>query len=96
MKKKANAASRAFRHAANAVQKSNNWLGDYFRRMKSKGGHKSAIVATASKIATIYYKMVKYKQDFKPVDLVQYQQDYKKIKIAYLERKLKELKLEAA
>lgn len=96
MKKKANAASRAFRHAANAVQKSDNWLGDYFRRMKSKGGNKSAIVATASKIATIYYKMVKYKQDFKPVDLVQYQQDYKKTKIAYLERKLRELKLEAA
>jgi transposase len=96
MKKKANAASRTFRHAANAVQKSDHWLGDYFRRMKSKAGHKSAIVATANKIATIYYKMVRYKQDFKPVDLVQYQQDYKKTKIAYLERKLRELKLDAA
>jgi transposase len=96
MKKKANAASQAFRHAANAVQKSNNWLGDYFRRMKSKGGHKYAIVATANKIATIYYKMVRYKEEFKPVDLEQYQQKYKQAKIAYYERKLNELKLTAA
>jgi transposase len=96
MKKKANAASQAFRHAANAVQKSNNWLGDYFRRMKSKGGHKYAIVATANKIATIYYRMVRYKEGFKPVDLEQYQQKYKQAKIAYYERKLNELKLSAA
>jgi transposase len=96
MKKKANASSQAFRHAANAVQKSNNWLGDYFRRMKSKGGHKYAIVATANKIATIYYKMVRYKEEFKPVDLEQYQLKYKQAKIAYYERKLNELKLAAA
>jgi transposase len=96
MKKKANASSRAFRHAANAVQKSNNWLGDYFRRMKSKSGHKYAIVATANKIATIYYKMVRYKEEFKPVDLEQYQQKHKQAKIAYYERKLNELKLAAA
>lgn len=96
MKKKANAASQAFRHAANAVQKSDNWLGDYFRRMKTKGGHKYAVVATANKIATIYYKMVRYKEMFKPVDLEQYQQKYKQAKIAYYERKLNELKLAAA
>jgi transposase len=96
MKKKANAASQAFRHAANAVQKSDNWLGDYFRRMKSKGGHKSAIIATANKIATIYYKMVRYKEVFKPIDLEQYQQKYQQGKIAYYERKLNELKQRAA
>ncbi|HWI93020.1 MAG TPA: hypothetical protein VNT20_17205 [Flavisolibacter sp.] len=56
LKKMPNIASQAFRHAANAVQKSDNWLGDYFRRMKAKGGNKYAIVATANKIATIYYK----------------------------------------
>jgi hypothetical protein len=39
MKKKANAASQAFRMAANTTQRSNSWLGDYFRRMKSKGGN---------------------------------------------------------
>jgi transposase len=96
MRKKTNPASQAFRYAANAVQKSNNWLGDYFRRMKAKGGHKYAIVATANKIATIFYKMVRNKEGFKPIELQEYQEKYKKAKIAYFERKLKELKQEAA
>lgn len=96
LKKMPNIASQAFRHAANAVQKSDNWLGDYFRRMKAKGGNKYAIVATASKIATIYYKMVRYKEEFNPVDLKDYQQQYKRAKIAYLERKLSQLQREVA
>jgi len=96
LKKKSNPASQAFRQAANAVQKSNHWLADYFRRMKAKGGHKYAIVATANKIARIYYKMVRYKEEFNPVDLEHYQQKYKQAKIAYLERKLSQLKKEVA
>lgn len=95
-KKKANIASQAFRHAANALQRSDHWLGDYFRRMKTKGGNKYAIVATANKIATIYYKMVRYKESFKPVDLIEYQMKRKQAKIDYLERKLESLKKEAA
>jgi transposase len=55
MKKKPNQASQAFRMAANPVQRSNNWIGDFFRRMKAKGGNRYAIVATANKIATSYY-----------------------------------------
>ena len=96
MKKKPNAASQAFRYAANSVQRSDNWLGDYFRRMKTKGGNKYAIVATAGKIATIYYKMVRYQEEFTPLDLAEYQQKHKLAKIAYLERALKRLKEEAA
>jgi len=96
LKKKSNPASQAFRQAANAVQKSNNWLGDYFRRMKAKGGQKYAIVATANKIARIYYKMVRYREEFNPVELELYQQKYKQAKISYLERKLSQLKSDAA
>ncbi|MGI8952259.1 MAG: transposase [Chitinophagaceae bacterium] len=96
MKKKPNVASQAFRNAANAVQRSDNWLGDYFRRMKAKGGNKYAMVAVANKIATIFYKMVKYKKEFNPLDLHEYQQKYKMAKITYLERKLNDLKKEVA
>ena len=96
MKKKPNAASQAFRYAANGVQRSDNWLGDYFRRMKTKGGNKYAVLATAGKIATIYYKMVRYKEEFTPLDLEEYKQKHKQAKIAYLERTLKRLKDEAA
>ena len=92
LKKKPNLASQAFRTAANSICKSNHWLGDYFRRMRAKGGHKYAIVATANKIAAIYYKMLSLKKEFNPVDMVVYQQKYKTAKIAYLERKLQQLK----
>ena len=92
MKKKANRASQAFRNAANSLRRSNNWLGDYFRRMMSKAGNKYAVVATANKLATIYYKMVRYKIEFVPADLNDYQRRNKEKRINYLERKLTILK----
>ena len=96
LKKKPNAASQAFRIAANTVQRSDHWLGHYFRRMKSKGGNKFAVVATANKIATIFYTMVTEKKAFKPVDIEAYQKKYKNAKIAFYEKKLMELKKNAA
>lgn len=96
MKKKAGPASQAFRRAANACQRSDNWLGDYFRRMKAKDGNKYAIVATANKLATIYYKMVSEKIEFNPPDLAEYREQRKNAKIAYLERALKALKKDSA
>lgn len=92
MKKKAGNATQAFRAAANTLQRTDNWLGDYFRRMKSKGGNKYAIIATARKLAIIYYKMVRYKQEFAPVDKEDYREKYKTAKIAYLEKQLLKLK----
>lgn len=92
LSKKANLASQAFRMAANSLLASNNWLGDHFRRMRSKGGHKYAIVATARKIAIIYYRMVRCKQPFTPFDYEEYKEKYRQAKIANLERALKRLK----
>ncbi|MBS0032478.1 IS110 family transposase [Chitinophaga sp. 22321] len=92
MKKQPNMASQAFRAAANGVQKSDHWLGNYFRRMKAKAGQKYAIVATANKIATIYYKMIRNKKEFNPIDLKVYQEKYRQAKILYLEKRLQKLK----
>lgn len=92
MKKKANRASQAFRAAANSVQKSDNWLGDYFRRKKAIHGNKYAITATANKIATIYYKMIRYKKEFQPVDMSTYQKKNREKRIEYFENKIKQLK----
>lgn len=92
MKKKAGNATQAFRAAANTIQRSDHWLGDYFRRMKSKGGNKYAIIATARKLAIIYYKMVRYKQAFNPLNADDYRDAYKSAKIAYLEKQLSKLK----
>jgi transposase len=96
MKKKANLASQAFKHAANGVQKSDNWLGDFFRRMKAKGGDKHAVLATAGKIAGIYYELVRHKKEFIPIEPQEYKQKYNQAKIAYLQRKLDQLKKDIA
>lgn len=92
LKKKSNPAAQAFRAAANSLKTSENWLGDFFRRKKSKGGHKYAIVATARKIALIYYLMVRNKQKFNPIDLSEYRSKYKESRINYLEKQLAKLK----
>jgi transposase len=94
MKGRPSIAGQAFRAMANAVQRSDHWLGDYFRRMKAKGGNKYAIVATANKIATIYYKMVSTGSEYSPPNLEDYQNKRKEHKIKYLERKLQQLKTE--
>lgn len=46
---------------ANATRDMKNPMGFYFRRLKFRGGHMSAIVATAHKVAKIFYIMVKNK-----------------------------------
>jgi transposase len=96
MKKMPNNASMAFRAAANGLQKTDNWLGDYFRRMRAKGGQKFAIVCTARKLALIYYKMVRYKTPFMPVDMQEYKEKHRLSKIASLEKKIAELRKAAA
>jgi hypothetical protein len=42
-------------------------------------------------MATIYYKMVRYKKVFQPIDLELYQEKYKLAMITFYEKKLKEL-----
>ena len=59
-----NRVGQAFRHCANSVKSTRTGLGIYFRRQKSKGGHLQAIVATANKIARIFYTMVATKMQF--------------------------------
>jgi transposase len=92
MKKQPNTAAQAFRAAANGVRRSDNWLGDYFRRMRAKGGHKFAITATARKQALIYYKMVREKEAFKAVDIEIYKEKQRQSKIQYLEKRLDQLR----
>jgi transposase len=92
MKKLPNAAAQAFRAAANGVRRGDNWLGDYFRRMRAKGGHKFAITATARKQALIYYKMVREKEAFKAVDIEVYKEKQRQSKIQYLEKRLAQLR----
>lgn len=92
IKKKKHHAGQAFRIAGNSLSKSKSPLGDYYRRIKSRAGAGKAVVATARKLAVIYYKMVSQKEAFNPNAMKEYQEKYNAKKIAYLEKKLEKLK----
>jgi transposase len=87
MKKKHHAAQ-AFRMGASSLYASKSALGDFYRRIKSKAGAGKATIATARKLAIIYYKMVKNKEAFNPEALRDYQKKYKQKKINQLKRKI--------
>jgi transposase len=56
-----NRAGQAFRLAAQAVSRSHNSLGAFSRRMRARLGPKSAVVATAQKIARIVYYLLTHR-----------------------------------
>ncbi len=85
VKRKKNNAGQAFRDAASALWRAQNPIGDYLRRKKAKSGGKQAVVATARKIAAIYYKMVTDKVEFDPKQITKNSKEY-------LIEKLKQLK----
>ena len=59
-----NRAGHLFRIAAFSLHHSLTPLGNYLRRMKTKMGPKGAIMATAHKIAVIFYTMVKNQVEY--------------------------------
>ncbi len=70
VRKKKNRAGQSFRDAANALWNANNPLGEYLRYKKAKSGSRAAVVATAKKIASIYYHMIVEQEEFDPQKLV--------------------------
>jgi transposase len=57
-------AGHLFRMAAFSLHHSRTPLGNYLRRMKAKLGPKAATMATAHKIAVIFYTMVKNQVEY--------------------------------
>ena len=59
-----NRAGHLFRMAAYALHRSLTPLGNYLRRMKAKLGPQAATMATAHKIAVIFYTMIKNQVEY--------------------------------
>lgn len=83
IKKKKNKAGQSFRLAANALKESKCPVGDYFRKVKSREGHGRAIIATAKKLAGLFYKLVTEHIEF---DFDIYQQANRKLLVKQLTR----------
>lgn len=94
VKKKKNHAGQAFREAANGLWNAQNPFGDYLRSKKSKSGSGQAIVATAKKIATVFYKMVTEQVDFNPYVIDGNRQAYLQKRVRTLSKTLQKINLQ--
>lgn len=69
----ANRASIVLRMAALGLERSDTWLGRFYRRKKTHLGAPKAITATARKLACVIYHMMKYGEDFVLLDVALYE-----------------------
>lgn len=92
--KKKNRAGQVFKLAAYAVQRSKNWLALFYHRIKSKAGVRKAVTATARKIAVIFYKMLKDKVMFNPLNIEAYMDSFKQRLIRKIERQARSFGLQ--
>ena len=94
IKKITNPAAQAFRMAAYGLAKSKSALGGYFRRQKARLGAPKAITATARKLATIVYAMLKNGTSYIDIGQDYYEERYQKRVLQNLKRKAKDLGFE--
>lgn len=81
-----------FRTAAAPLARDKGEMGNYYRRMKAKSGALQANVATAHKMAKIFYTMVKNKVAYDASKVGLNERELTERKIAKLERALTRLK----
>ena len=86
-----NRASILFRMAALAAGQTDTWIGRFYRRKKAHLGAPKAITATAHKIACVVYHMLKYQEEFLPIDVVLYELKSKERRMRNLRKQAEEL-----
>ena len=62
-----NRLSTTLRMAAQTVRKSDNIIGEFYRRMRGRLGPNKAVTATAHKLARIIYSLVTKQEEYDPV-----------------------------
>ena len=88
-----NRAGQALRLAAQAAGRSQSGLGAFYRRMRARLGPKSAIVATAHKIARIIYHLLTHRTPFRDLSPEEYSQRIRAREIAAMRKKAARLGL---
>jgi transposase len=62
-----NRASMAFRQSAQSLARSESFLGSFYRRMRARKGGPYAVVATAAKIARLFYLVVRNRVPYRDI-----------------------------
>lgn len=89
--KKSHPLKTALIHAANSLYRSDNPLGDCFRRLKARIGPKAAKCAMARKLAVILYQMIVNQKEFDISLFEQHQKNYTEKRIKMLQKQLNDL-----
>jgi transposase len=90
-KRNANRAAQAFRMAAASLARSQNALGAFYRRIRSRSTPIQAVTATAHKLARIYYAMLTTRKPYAEEGLHAYEERYKQRRIASLRKQARSL-----
>lgn len=89
-----NRAAIALKIAANSLYRNSSWLGAFLRRLKSRIGPMKAITATAHKLATIIYNMIKNGVEYDDIGADYYEKQYRDRAVKNLKTRAKALGLE--
>lgn len=89
--KRWNPVGQVFRNCANTVKAEKTEMGAYYRRMRSRSGAIQAVVATAHKMARIFYTMVRDKKEYDAAKVGCNEKELLEKKIARAEAQLKRL-----
>ncbi len=84
------------RTLAPTVGRTDTWLGAYHRRMKARLGPPAANTATARKLATLVYHLLKYREEYIDVDRVAYEQKFRRQRLSRLRRQAEELAVKSS
>ena len=89
--KTGNRAGQAFRLAAQSLSRKRDGFGAYYRRQCARLGPQKAIVATAHKLARVFYQMLKQHKPFQALSAQDYEQQVRQRELAHLQKKAKKL-----
>jgi transposase len=86
-----NRASVILRLAALAAGQTDTWIGRFYRRKRAHLGAPKALTATAHKLACVIYHMLKYQEEFVPLDVVVYEFKAQERRMRHLRKQAEEL-----
>jgi hypothetical protein len=77
--------------ATPAVGRSDTWLGSFHRRLRGRLGPASANTATAHKLATLIYHLLKYKEEYIDVDRLLYEEKIRGKRLVPIRKQTEEM-----
>ena len=86
-----NRAATAFRIAASTLRLSDSYLGAQFRRFRGKLGAPKAITAMAHKLAVLFYRMLRFGQEYVDRGQKVYEERYRQQQLSLLNKRAAQL-----